>query len=113
MTLLTGKREGKQNRLGRVSDYSADLTRIIQPLDGWGALGQLLTLRQGKNGQNVVSKVCSVIDCPGSLASAKAAVIFKTSTGCCQQAHHFQLHVEFFLPTGAPHWLPHEENQHI
>jgi len=51
--------------------------------------------------------------CLGSLASTKAAVIFKASTGSCQQAHHFQLHVEFFLPTGAPHWLPHEENQHI
>ena len=51
--------------------------------------------------------------CLGSLASTKAAVIFKASTGSCQQAHHFQLHVEFFLPTGAPHWPPHEENQHI
>ena len=32
--------------------------------------------------------------CLGSLASTKAAVIFKASTGSCQQAHHFQLHVE-------------------
>ena len=108
----TGKREGKQNHLGRVSDYSTDLTRIIQPLDGLGALGQWLTLKQGKNGQSYIRYARSFTDWE-VWPRLKFQFIFKASTGCCQQAHQFQLSIEFFLPPGAPQWLPHEENQHI